>query len=139
MCRRNGFKIKEITTYMSEKEIMTKEEGTELFLMTNEDFIFRAKAILSAIDESYTRNHKRAIIDFDKMSDEDLENLPSCARCNGTLYYEGGGEIHDCTSCADGLDIPVIFDKDQFAEDMENIMFEGTSFFELMHSKPTTP
>ncbi len=105
---------------------------------TKDQFIEHAKAIIMHIESAYLRSSGKKKIDFDKMTEEEIDKLPRCSQCGGSLYYEGGGEIHECTRCDDGVELDTSLDTEKFAASIEELMFEsGIPFFELLECEIT--
>lgn len=96
--------------------------------MTKDEFIQKAKAILSTIMDGYTMHWSN------RFSEDDESDENQCHRCGGWMQIEQGGNIVDCYSCkGTGLSNERVFDTDGFVEFMEHTVMFGTEpFLELM-------
>lgn len=101
---------------------------------TKDRFIELSKKALKSIEEAHASCWETPVLNFESMTDEEIESLPMCSTCNGTLYYNAGGNIEDCDRCHEGVEVNPVFNAELFAEKMQQIMFESDDpFFELLH------
>lgn len=97
---------------------------------TKDEFIIKAKALLTKMLELYQNSH-------DAFNDDENEES-TCSRCNGFLYIEQGGVGDvDCPNCnGTGKNLDVKLDVELFAENIEHkIIFGSEPFFELINCK----
>jgi len=99
--------------------------------ITKEDFMQKAKEMLNAVYNAYCSAIKK------KFEDEDDSENNCCDRCGGMLCIEDGGDVIDCPSCnGTGQNNTMVFDKEQFIEDIEHgIIFGNTPFLSLLNCK----
>jgi hypothetical protein len=107
-------------------------------IYTKDEFIAFAKEVLKKVETAFNESWKTPVIDFDLLSESEIEKMPTCPTCNGMLYYESGGNIEECTRCVEGIEVEPVFDSVGFSDKMEKIMMEGDSpFLELIYADVT--
>jgi len=94
--------------------------------LSSEDFITKTKTLLREMSELYGDCNKSRYV-----TTEEFE-LGDCDNCQGqcTIKLNDGEEI-SCMAI-DGDCVVSFFDEEEFADKMEDIMFEKETFYELM-------